>query len=228
MKEKDHSLGSKLLGLFVEEQTETDAGAPEDDLGVEAEASPVPPPPRRSSQPGMPAARASARAQEPVLDADFATTYAKLCEGDDPSVDAILTAYGEMSKTLSDNILLTAMTSMIKGIKADVHAVKSLLGRRYTTLQNLVQQKRTAFANGKAERARVLDEKRASVVAQIQQLNHQIAVLTEDLNRTEATTRESDAADLGTMEAFNQQVGAEAQRLTAVNQFLEQLTARRG
>jgi len=228
MKDKESSLGSKLLGLFVEEQGDSPRESEPDEEPLANEPVHTPPPaPRRQSQPVMPPQRAPAMAAEPAAPADFEAIYASICQGDEPSVDAILTAFGEMSKTLADATLLTAMTSMIKGIRADVVVIKAALGRRYSTLQNAVQQNKATFAASKATRARTLDEKREQARARLQQLNAQIAALTEDLNQCELQTQQADAADLGTMEAFNQCVGTEVGRLSTLNQFLEQLPVRR-
>lgn len=258
MKEKEQSIGSKFLGLFVAEE-----GAEPPEIEPElVDDEPEPAQARRAAVPGnaSPAGRAAAATAnavapakaggapnapagrvappgratpsaaptadggDPMLAADFDTIYAKVCEAGDPSAEAILTAYGEMSKTLTDKVLATAMNSMIKGIRADIASVRDTLSKRYSTLQNVVDRKKKYYGNKRNARAKELDEKRVATQAQVQQLQLQIAELTEALRQTEAQIQQADAEDLGTVEAFNQRVGAEFSRLSTLAQFLDSIS----
>jgi hypothetical protein len=233
MKEKEHSLGCKLLGLFVaEEGVEPAVEAPEL-LEEEPAPGPAVAPPRAVSpavRAAAPAGRAgptplaAAGCEDPLLSADFDALYAKICEDGDPSAEAILTAYGEMSKTLADKVLVTAMNSMIKGIRADVASVRDTLSKRYSMLQNVADYEKKYFSSQRTTRAKELDEKRIATQAQVQELQRQIAELTEELSRTEAGIQQADAEDMGTAEAFNQRVGAEFSRLSALAQFLDSIS----
>ena len=249
MKEKEHSLGSKLLGLFVaEEGAEPAVDTPEllEEEPAPAAAERVVAPAVRAAAPaghtaapagyaakpagrGAPTSLPAFGGEDPLLSADFETLNAKICENGDPSADAILTAYGEMSKTLTDKVLVTAMNSMIMGIRADVASVRDTLSKRYTTLQNVVDHKKKYYGSKRTARAKELDEKRIATQAQVEELQLQIAKLTEELSRTEAGIQQADAEDMGTVEAFNQRVGAEFSRLSALAQFLDSIsTTKRG
>jgi hypothetical protein len=227
MKDKENSLGSKLFGLFVAE--EGDQPIEELEPLPDEEPAPKPPPAPSTVNKGnrgstAPASNSPAEGEDPVLSADFDTLYTRLCEGGDPNTESILTAYGEMSKTLSDKILATAMNSMIKGIRADVGQVRDTLSKRHASLQNIVEHKKKYYGANRNARARELDQKRVAVQAQVQQLQTQIATLTEELTRSETETQQADAEDLGTMEAFNQRVSAEFARLSSLGQFLDSIS----
>jgi len=231
MKDKEHSLGSKLLGLFVaEEGAEILDGAEQQDEALpEMRSGPDAVRPSATSRPAPSLPRATGGGTDPLNSADFEEIYAKICESGDPSTDAILTAYVEMSKTLADGVLLTAMNSMIKGIRADIGAVRETVAQRCLNLQNVVEQKKSHFANSRNGRARELNEKHATVKAQIQQLQTQITALNDELRRCEADIQQADASDMGTMEAFNQRASSETSRLAALGRFLELvLPAKRG
>ena len=186
----------------------------------------IPPVPVSPAPPAIPSGLAATvpgadASADSTLTIPFPELYARSGVVGSPQTDPLLTAFAQMAPSLKGDPLVTAMGAMMQGMNTDPAAIVSTLDQRLAVLGQTLTDERAQAESRKTNRDQDLATFKEKALADIAELERQIAELKQQLADKDRETTQANASDLGTIKAFEQNVAAEEARLTALKTFLE-------
>lgn len=155
-----------------------------------------------------------------MVNADFATIYARTDVVGDPKADALLAAYAGLA-SMEEASRRVAVQAVLTGMQAQAPVILQTLEKRVGLLKFLIQEERKKIDKNAQQRVAEITQKQTAADAEIAKLEKQIADLRASLAELRKAADRADQDEEKTTNAFEVRVEVETQRLNGLLVFLK-------
>lgn len=138
----------------------------------------------------------------------------------DIKVEQVLVAFESMQAAMPTAQLAIAITATASAIGADPKQIADVLGKRLTAIDASITGERRRCSDRSTARSAELEAATAKARAEIEAMKQRIAQLEQQLAAATNQVHQQNANDQTQAVTFEQRARAEAQRLTALRDFL--------